>query len=176
MKDRAANLNVKFKISNFHFPIFTLDMFSYFNKSERIALLFLGVTLLIGGIISLFDYLNPTTIEEFRIVHGALAAPDSVRSDSSAISQPVELPPHRKIGRSVAPDTSAKLDLNTASIDELQRLPKIGPKMAQRIVEFRRQYGPFRKLDDLQQVKGIGEKTLQILKPYIKISLPDSLK
>jgi competence ComEA-like helix-hairpin-helix protein len=147
-------------------------MFSYFNKSERIALLFLGVTLLIGGIISLFDYLNPTTIEEFRIVHGALAAPDSVRSDSSTISQPS----HRKIGRSVAPDTSAKLDLNTASIDELQRLPKIGSKMAQRIVEFRRQYGPFRKLDDLQQVKGIGEKTLQILKPYIKISLPDSLK
>ena len=151
-------------------------MFSCFNKTERITLLFLGVTLLIGGVISLLDYLDPTTIEEFRIVHGALASPDSVQSDSSVTSQPAGVPPHRTVGGSAVADTSRKLDLNTASIDELQRLPRIGPKMAQRIVEFRRQYGPFKKFDDLQRVKGIGEKTLQVLKPYIKISFPDSLK
>jgi competence protein ComEA len=47
--------------------------------------------------------------------------------------------------------------------------------MAERIVEFRRSHGPLKKLDDLKRIKGIGEKTFQTLKPYITISLPDSL-
>ena len=55
--------------------------------------------------------------------------------------------------------------LNAASVDELQRLPAIGPKTAARIVQYRRQHGPFETLEDLQQVRGVGPRTIEKLRP-----------
>jgi competence protein ComEA len=60
-----------------------------------------------------------------------------------------------------------RLDLNRASADELEGLPGIGPKTAQRILEDRRTRGPFRKVSDLTRVKGIGAKTLARLLPHV---------
>jgi len=53
-----------------------------------------------------------------------------------------------------------KLNLNRASTEELQKLPGVGPVLAARIVAFREEHGPFRTVDDLLQVSGIGPKTL----------------
>ena len=61
------------------------------------------------------------------------------------------------------------LDPNRATADELELLPSIGPSLARRIVSDREQRGPFRTLDDLRRVKGIGAKTLEKLKPWLKI-------
>jgi competence protein ComEA len=52
----------------------------------------------------------------------------------------------------------AVLNLNTATKDELVALPGIGPAKAQAIVDYRNQHGPFRTVDELRKVKGIGEK------------------
>jgi competence protein ComEA len=49
---------------------------------------------------------------------------------------------------------AAKIDLNTAGVEELQTLPGIGPALARRIVEHRREHGPFRRVEDLLEVKG----------------------
>ncbi len=57
------------------------------------------------------------------------------------------------------------IDLNTASATELESLPGVGPKTAQAIIEQR----PYSSVDDLLRVKGIGEKTLEKLRPYIKV-------
>jgi competence protein ComEA len=65
---------------------------------------------------------------------------------------------------------SAPVDLNKASQDELTALPGIGPEMARRIVEFREQNGPFKRVEDLLKVKGIGEKSFQKLRPHVKVS------
>lgn len=59
------------------------------------------------------------------------------------------------------------ININTASIEELQHLPRIGPRMAQRIVQHRQEFGLFQSISDIKQVRGIGEKTFQNLKDLI---------
>ena len=61
------------------------------------------------------------------------------------------------------------ININTASEKELQKLPRIGPAMAKRIIEYRTTNGKYNKIEDLLNVKGIGEKTLDKLKPYLII-------
>lgn len=59
------------------------------------------------------------------------------------------------------------LNINTASVEELQTLPNIGESTAQRIVDYRTQHGNFASVDALQNVRGIGAKTLEKLKPFV---------
>jgi competence protein ComEA len=63
-----------------------------------------------------------------------------------------------------------KLDINTAGVDELEILPGIGPKKAKAIVEYRERHGRFQNLHRLTAVKGIGEKTLERIAPYVFVS------
>jgi competence protein ComEA len=63
--------------------------------------------------------------------------------------------------------TPIMVNVNSASLEELQRLPGIGPVLAQRIVESRSTHGPFRTMEDLLRVSGIGPATLEGLKPLI---------
>lgn len=67
------------------------------------------------------------------------------------------------------------VNVNTASVAELQLLPRIGPAVAARIVEQREKNGPFKALDDLLLVRGIGEATYEQLKPYLALSGPTTL-
>ncbi|MDH4379668.1 MAG: helix-hairpin-helix domain-containing protein [Vampirovibrionales bacterium] len=62
----------------------------------------------------------------------------------------------------------ASVDLNRASAHQLEVLPHIGPKLAQRIVVFRKQHGAFKTVEALDEVKGVGPKLLSLLQPYFK--------
>ncbi|MHB8512150.1 MAG: helix-hairpin-helix domain-containing protein [Actinomycetota bacterium] len=62
-----------------------------------------------------------------------------------------------------------KVNINTASVNELETLPGIGPSLAQRIVDYRTQHGPFQTIDDLKKVHGIGPKKFDSLKDYITV-------
>jgi len=84
------------------------------------------------------------------IAPGRAASPPPARGDASAKSVP-----------------SAPVDVNTASAAELQAIPGIGKALAQRIIEFREKNGPFDQVDDLVKVRGIGEKSIVRLKPYL---------
>ena len=64
-----------------------------------------------------------------------------------------------------------RIDINSASIEELQKLPGVGPKIAQRIVEYRKRYGCFKYLEELKKVKGIGEKKFERIKPLIYLGV-----
>ncbi len=65
---------------------------------------------------------------------------------------------------------AAIVNLNTATASELEALPGIGPKMAQRIVEYREKNGVFKKVEDLMNVKGIGEKNFLKLKSNLTVA------
>ena len=69
---------------------------------------------------------------------------------------------------------AAVLNLNTATAEQLGALPGVGAKTAARIVEFRQKNGPFKKVEDLMNVKGIGEKSFLKLKPLVTVAAPRS--
>lgn len=66
-----------------------------------------------------------------------------------------------------APSPTAPLDLNTASADQLDALPGVGPATAQKIIDYRQTHGPFRTLDELEAVPGIGPSKLAQLKGLV---------
>jgi len=68
------------------------------------------------------------------------------------------------------------VNINTASAAQLQLLPHVGPALAQRILAFRKANGQFKKTDELVAVRGIGERSIQRLKPFITVSGPTTLK
>ena len=62
------------------------------------------------------------------------------------------------------------VNINTANVAELERLPGIGRKTAESIVEFREQNGPFRRVEHLMQIRGISEARFLELRPYISVN------
>jgi len=78
-------------------------------------------------------------------------------------------------GAAFAADTQAAaapsgvVNINTADASQLQLLPRVGVKAAQRIIEYRTAHGPFQKATDLMQVKGFGNKSFERLSSYVTI-------
>jgi comEA protein len=66
-----------------------------------------------------------------------------------------------------------RININTASLEELQKLPRIGPKIAQRVIDYRKANGDFKKIEEIMKVKGIGEKTFNRFKDMITVG-PES--
>ena len=65
--------------------------------------------------------------------------------------------------------SNKKININTASVKELQQLPRIGAQVAQRIVDYRKAHGRFNRIEDLMKVRGIGESTFSKLKKLITV-------
>ena len=66
----------------------------------------------------------------------------------------------------------AIVNINTASVKELDALPGIGAKTAALIVEYRQKNGPFKKIEELMNVRGVGEKSFLKLKPQLTVGSP----
>jgi competence protein ComEA len=63
-----------------------------------------------------------------------------------------------------------KVNINDATVEQLSLLPRVGPSVAQRIIDFRKEIGGFKSVEDLMLVRGIGEKTFERLAPYVSLS------
>ena len=76
------------------------------------------------------------------------------------------------VGMLVAPVflmAAEKINLNTATLEELMTLDRIGPKYAQRIIDYRETNGPFEQIEDIMKVKGIGPKTFEANKDRLTV-------
>jgi competence protein ComEA len=98
------------------------------------------------------------------IVAAALALPVAAQ-----VLDPGSEPRQAQEGPRTAPAASP-INLNTATADQLEALPGIGPATATRILEYRQKNGPFKKIEDLMNIKGIGEKSFLKLKPLVSVT------
>lgn len=78
--------------------------------------------------------------------------------------------------RETAASAGAMVNINTASTEELNAIPGIGPALARRIVEYRKAHGPFAKVDDLLAVKGIGPKMLAKIRDRLTVGTAKDTK
>lgn len=92
-------------------------------------------------------------------------------SSQAKLDQPiaVQVQATSPVAAAPAAKAASKVNLNRASADELQVLPGIGPVLAQRMVDWRKAHGRYRTVDDLQEVKGIGKKRLEQLRPLVTV-------
>ena len=74
-----------------------------------------------------------------------------------------------KAGMGAVPGKAALLNINTANEEQLTALKGIGPAKAKAITQYRQEHGPFKTVDDLKHVSGIGDKTLAALRPFITV-------
>ena len=101
---------------------------------------------------------DTNTISELRVANKALVTEN----------QDLMKPPQDRMEQPTEPSAD-KININTASVEELQELPNIGTKKAQDIVQYRERHGNFTSVEDITKVKGIGEKTLEKLRPLIRL-------
>lgn len=122
----------------------------------------------------------PTLPEVWRRAGGPEPSPPSDIAVSSGSRIEVDQGGAYRLGRMTGPrllTLGLGLDVNTATAEELEALPGIGPTLAQRIVQHRQSRGPYTTNEDLLEVSGIGKKKLEQLKPYLAVlSPPESSK
>ena len=131
------------------------------TQSERKALLFFASVALLGA--------------GWRMVR-ATGVPEPAPADRAALEaqiavvESVRSGRHRKAARASSSETAAIIDVNAATAEQLEALPRVGPALAKRIIDDRNANGPFGSLEDLQRVKGIGPAMAKVLAPRVTFS------
>lgn len=115
----------------------------HLSKSERQVILFLFGCAILGLCLSFIkNYIS--------------------RENISINSAKIDLPARE-------PLVNKRVDINTDSLAELCELPEIGPALSKRIIEHRDRYGPYRRIEDIRNVKGIGDSKYNIIKEFISV-------
>ncbi|NIR50771.1 helix-hairpin-helix domain-containing protein [candidate division KSB1 bacterium] len=165
-----------------------------FTKQEQGIVLFLVATLLLGSVVTVYHRFFsqdnplegvPNYIQEFEKKAHEINTSLADDSEADEIEQVqagfvVDSKPESEGAESAASNSSAEdstdkkqkflVDVNTASHEQLQNIPRIGPVLAQRIIEHRTRNGFFRSIEELLDVKGIGKATLRKIAPYVRVN------
>ncbi len=131
--------------------------FLSFTPQETKAVIFLVVILLAGSGVTLYKKYNPDFAPELLLKESNYSTQKRIQPViSSAISE-----------NQTAQTLDGKVNLNTATLKELDRLPGIGQELGKRILDYRQSKGRFSSIDELTEVRGIGQKTFEKLKDLV---------
>ncbi|HRE40473.1 MAG TPA: helix-hairpin-helix domain-containing protein [Ignavibacteria bacterium] len=137
-----------------------------FSKNEKIAVVFIIAIILIGSIIKLYSEVwskqenTSINFEEFKDKLKIQLTDDSIKLFSKTT----------ELNQDTLYNNFILIDLNTAGIEDLEKLPGIGESIASRIIEYRNQNGNFKKIEDIKKVKGVGEKKFNDIQKFIKVN------
>lgn len=144
------------------------------TKQEQRVIIFLIFSLLLGfGVKQVRERSTSQTKNEKWEIQKASLVEEFQQLSEERKSQQDQLTlkePAKQSLQSAKERLTKKIDLNHATAEELTSLPKIGPAMAERIIQYRRQYGFFKRIEDIQNVKGIGPKTFELIKDFITVN------
>src|SRR5512136_2583763 len=121
-----------------------------FSSKEKIFILLLVFALLLGASINLYRHAWNKSPISFQVVHAMEKFETEFHNVVAQDTLDIEPPPVQKM-------EIFHIDVNLATQKDFEKLPYIGPVLAQKIIECRNKHGRFRKIDDLLQVKGIGK-------------------
>jgi len=162
------------------------DLFEFFfTKSETRVIMFLAIVLIGGFSVkylnhitqseSTYDYSQSDSI--FRKKSLGPDAKDISLSDSDKVREnllkQMETNSSEENSSIERDSNEVKIDLNTATKDELIALPGIGESIAEKIIQYRQSKGRFRKIDELMNVSGIGKKKFEQIRNHIKVQDPE---
>ena len=146
------------------------------TRVEGAALLTLA-SLLLLGLLARYLQSRPRTLpgdpyaESDRLFEeGAAAMNDEAEREAATTQQETAPAASSKPSKGRGARGAERVNLNTATSTELQRLPGVGPKTAARILEYREARGGFRRVEELDQVQGIGPKTMERLTPLLSVN------
>jgi competence protein ComEA len=133
------------------------------TKSESVVFWFLIIAFVSGLLIKFLrgDVVNEATSNKF----------DYSVFDSEFEKRSAEIERYVKVSKdadSVTDASTFKVNINTATKEELMKLPGIGEQTAERIIQHRKLYGDFKRIEDIMNVKGIGQKKFEKIKRYLK--------
>jgi len=140
------------------------------TRQEKIVIQLLVACFLVGAALHLYrTRTNRTTYE--KNFPDTVAADSFRRAANQVDSEYVSLPSDKNRSSTTKSPISIqrKINLNTATKQDLMALPKIGSVTADRILEYRAQIGKFSKIEELKNVKGIGDKTFERIKGEITL-------
>jgi comEA protein len=133
------------------------------TKSESVVFWFLIIAFVAGLLIKFLrgDVVKEVTSNKF----------DYSVFDSEFEKRSAEIEKYVKVSKdadSVTDASTFKVNINTATKEELMKLPGIGEQTAERIIQHRKLYGDFKRIEDIMNVKGIGQKKFEKIKRYLK--------
>ena len=138
-------------------------MIDFFTKQERIIIVFLLFGIVIGAGFRLFyskDDFRPNSEKELLEIETQIK--EKAQTIDSLLSNSNKKSSEKKFNRIL-------IDLNSAGLEELVKLPNVGPVLAKRIIEYRAKNGNFKNIEELIKIKGIGKKKLSSIKPFLKL-------
>ena len=138
------------------------------NRQEQQISLFLLVSFFIGCGIKLYQnhsagQVNPEWQDRYSRIYQSFQHKSQLIDLADSVRSQPNVPALRK------QDLIGKVNINTATSVQLQTLRKIGPALAERIILYRKENGPFRHIDEIKNVKGIGDKTFEKIKNNLTI-------
>lgn len=112
---------------------------------------------------------NPLSDAETRQLNLARKLNDGEQIYIPTFAEATLTPPVAAAKSNTRKTPVGKININTATVSELDPLPGIGPALAERIVEYRSQFGPFRQLEDIKKVRGIGDALYKQIQDLITL-------